>query len=252
MLNTSTDRRSASRRAIAAVAALFFCIALPAASLRAGQTSPLPLKGSVYDPSGGVLPDVELTLEGANNTAVTTRTDASGHFEFPSIAPGRYVLNASLAGFTKLRYDIELRTAKDWDRVITLQVGDLRETIMVQAQRLPNTGAAAPTKQPLRVGGNIRVPMKVHDVKPVYPPSMVAAGREGVVPIEAIVGRDGTVSTARVLSAQVHPDFAAAALEAVRQWRFTPTLLNGEPVGSGDDGVGDVQIGGVTVITADG
>ena len=59
---------------------------------------------------------------------------------------------------------------------------------------------------------------------------MRAAGREGVVPIEAVIGRDGTVSMVRVLSAQVHPDFAIAAVDAVRQWRFSPTLLNGAPV----------------------
>ena len=45
-----------------------------------------------------------------------------------------------------------------------------------------------------------------------------------------LIGRDGTVSTVRVLSAQVHPDFAIAAADAVRQWLFTPTLLNGVPV----------------------
>lgn len=45
-----------------------------------------------------------------------------------------------------------------------------------------------------------------------------------------MIGRDGHVASARVLSAQVHPDFAAAALDAVRQWRFTPTLLNGKAV----------------------
>ena len=59
---------------------------------------------------------------------------------------------------------------------------------------------------------------------------MREAGREGVVPIDAIVGRDGTVTSVRVLSAQVHPAFAIAAVDAVRQWRFTPTLLNGTPV----------------------
>lgn len=59
---------------------------------------------------------------------------------------------------------------------------------------------------------------------------MRAAGRDGIVPIEAIIGRDGTVTTVRVLSAQVHPDFAIAAVDAVRQWRFSPTLLNGQPV----------------------
>ena len=64
------------------------------------------------------------------------------------------------------------------------------------------------------------------DVRPL----VRAAGRDGVVPIEAIIGRDGTVNTVRVLTAQVHPDFAIAAVDAVRQWRFSPTLLNGAPV----------------------
>jgi TonB family protein len=229
MLDPNLDRTPASRRAIATVAALIVCIALPSASLRARQTSPLPLEGSVYDPTGAVMPDVELTLEGANETAATTRTDASGRFEFPAIAPGRYVLSASLPGFKTLRYDIELRTSRDWDRAITLQVGDVQETITVEAERLPNADNAA-AKAPLRVGGNIKAPLKVHDVHPTYPDSMRAAGREGVVPIEAMIGRDGHVASARVVSAQVHPDFAAAALDAVRQWQFTPTLLNGKPV----------------------
>jgi protein TonB len=59
---------------------------------------------------------------------------------------------------------------------------------------------------------------------------MREAGLEGVVPLEAIIGRDGTVQSLRVVSAQVHPDFARAAIDAVRQWRFDPTLLNGKPV----------------------
>jgi protein TonB len=51
-----------------------------------------------------------------------------------------------------------------------------------------------------------------------------------VVPIDALIGADGSVVFARVLSASVHPDFADAAVQAVRQWKFTPTLLNGKPV----------------------
>jgi protein TonB len=68
------------------------------------------------------------------------------------------------------------------------------------------------------------------DVKPVYPEPMRDAGLEGVVPIEAVIGTDGSVTAVRVVSAQVHPDFARAAVAAVRQWQFTPTLLNGTAV----------------------
>jgi TonB family protein len=54
------------------------------------------------------------------------------------------------------------------------------------------------------------------DVRPIYPKTMREAGREGVVPIEAIIGPDGSVASVRVVSADVHPDFAIAAADAVR------------------------------------
>jgi TonB family protein len=185
----------------------------------------------VYDATGGVLPGVQLSLEdGQNKWPVVT--DAAGRFRFPDVQPGRWVLDASLPGFRTLHQEFELRNSRDWDRAITLQVGDVRETITVSESRVaPASQPSQPrAPQPIRVGGNIRVPTKQLDVHPIYPPSMRAAGREGVVPIEAIIDRDGMVSSVRVLSAQVHPDFAIAAVDAVRQWRFTPTLLNGAPV----------------------
>jgi TonB family protein len=232
MLNPGLNRGALSRRAVAITAALLLGVALPTAAFRAAQNAPPQLSGSVYDTSGAVLPAVELTLEDDRQVKTQATTDAAGHFEFPSIQPGRYVLEASLMGFRPLRQQIDLRNARDWDRAITLQVGDVRETISVRERRVAGQRPSSPAQdpQPIRVGGNIRAPRKQHDVRPVYPETMRDAGREGVVPIEAIIGRDGSVLTVRVLSAQVHPDFAIAAVDAVRQWRFAPTLLNGVPV----------------------
>ncbi len=132
-----------------------------------------------------------------------------------------------------LRQPLELRHARDWERAITLQVGDVQETISIRAQRptasRPSAGTSGAPK-PVRVGGNIRPPMKLADVRPVYPTSMRETGQEGQVPLEAIISRDGSVQSLRVLSAQVHPDFVTSALDAVRQWQYSPTLLNGVPV----------------------
>ena len=82
----------------------------------------------------------------------------------------------------------------------------------------------------MRVGGNIKAPAKIFNVNPVYPASMQEAGLEGVVKLDVLIATDGNVASVRVVSAQVHPEFAKAASAAVRQWRFTPTLLNGVPV----------------------
>ncbi|MCC7033508.1 MAG: energy transducer TonB [Acidobacteria bacterium] len=81
---------------------------------------------------------------------------------------------------------------------------------------------------PVPVGGNIRPPTKVRDVPPVYPAIAQAARVQGIVILEATIGVDGVVQSARVLRSI--PLLDDAALAAVRQWRYTPTLLNGTPV----------------------
>jgi TonB family protein len=81
---------------------------------------------------------------------------------------------------------------------------------------------------PVRVGGNIKPPTKIRDVRPVYPPEAQDAKVQGVVIIEATVDGTGRVREARVLRSI--PMLDDAALAAVRQWEFTPTLLNGVPV----------------------
>jgi len=97
----------------------------------------------------------------------------------------------------------------------------------------PFIGFAEPFEQsaarltPVRVGGNIRTPTKVRDVKPVYPPEALTARVQGVVIIEAVIGPDGSVENARVL--RPVPMLSEAALAAVSQWRFTPTEVNGTP-----------------------
>ncbi len=70
--------------------------------------------------------------------------------------------------------------------------------------------------------------MKTKHVAPVYPPVAQSAAVQGVVIIEMIIGGDGKVQDARVLRSI--PLLDQAALDSVKQWEFTPTLLNGSPV----------------------
>ncbi len=81
---------------------------------------------------------------------------------------------------------------------------------------------------PVRVGGQVKPPRKLQDAAPVYPPLARASKMAGTVIVEAVIGKDGHVDQAKVLRGQ--PLLDDAALDAVRKWVYTPTLLNGEPV----------------------
>jgi TonB family protein len=78
---------------------------------------------------------------------------------------------------------------------------------------------------PLRVGGSIPVPAKIKDADAVYPPIARAAGVTGAVIIEAVIDTDGRVRDARVLRSI--PLLDEAALNAVKEWQYTPTILQG-------------------------
>jgi len=80
----------------------------------------------------------------------------------------------------------------------------------------------------VRVGGNIRMPTKIRDVKPVYPPEAQEARVQGVVILEIVLDEAGKVADARVLRSI--PLLDQAALDAARQWEFSTTTLNGSPV----------------------
>jgi periplasmic protein TonB len=93
-------------------------------------------------------------------------------------------------------------------------------------------GTVAPPKPrptgPIRVGGNVQAARIVNRVQPVYPPLARQTRISGTVRLHAIISKDGTIQQLEVISG--HPLLQQAALDAVRQWRYQPTLLNGEPV----------------------
>jgi TonB family protein len=95
---------------------------------------------------------------------------------------------------------------------------------------VPAAPAPAKTAEPtrLRVGGQVRSPMMAFRVPPQYPDAAKAARVSGVVILELVIGTDGSVSETTILRSI--PLLDQAALDAVRQWRYEPTLLNGVPV----------------------
>ena len=230
MLNDTLARTRPTRRTLALVFAVIVGVTLTTASFRANeQAGPLPLTGTVYDVTGAVLPAVALTLDDAAGVQLTATTDRNGRFDFGMVAAGRYQVGSKLPGFMSLAQDVRLESARQWDLALTIPVGTLQETITVRDQRPANVAARA-ERAPVRIGGNIRPPRKLVDVRPVYPQAMRDAGLEGTVSLTALIDVDGRVASVRVIGSPAHPDLGKAAADAVRQWQFSPTLLNGESV----------------------
>jgi len=82
--------------------------------------------------------------------------------------------------------------------------------------------------RPVRQGGNVQAANLINEVKPVYPPLARITRIQGVVILEAVINKEGRIDSLRVVSG--HPILTQAAMDAVKQWKYRPTILNGEAV----------------------
>jgi protein TonB len=97
---------------------------------------------------------------------------------------------------------------------------------MVAAVAPPPPKPAAPTR--VKQGGNVTAASILNQTRPVYPALARQARIQGNVVLHAIIDKDGKVAQLEVISG--HPLLVQSALDAVKQWRYKPTLLNGDPV----------------------
>ncbi len=101
-------------------------------------------------------------------------------------------------------------------------------TIIAMTAEPPPPKAKPQTIQRIRRGGEVEAARLIYGPKPGYPQLAKMARIQGTVRLEALIATDGTIKGLRVISG--HPLLVKAALEAVEQWRYQPTLLNGQPV----------------------
>ena len=211
------------------------------------QAGPGTIAGVLYDQLGGLLPGVMVTLvQQTDGARYDTTTDRNGAFRFTLLPPGDYDLNTSLPGFATVTNRIRIDAGTQLARSITLPLGTLQETVSVTGPGGPVVGTSAAPRRAVQtqsapwprtffsggIGGQIRVPIKIAHVSPMYPSTLQNAS--GIVLLEARVGIDGFLSDIRDVtgsrSTPAHEAFLASAIDAVRQWEFTPTLLNNVPV----------------------
>ena len=114
------------------------------------------------------------------------------------------------------------------------QTGEVAFNIVQGGGSVASVSMAAPTTpatpgvKRITIGGNVQQAKLVSQARPVYPPLAKQARISGVVHLQAVIAKDGTVMDLKVISG--HPLLIPAALEAVKTWVYQTTLLNGEPV----------------------
>ncbi len=194
-----------------------------AALLTSAGLSASTISGTVSDPSGAALPDVHVLISnpdtGMKHEAVT---GAGGGFTFDGDAAGQYILRLDKPGFVSIFREFDLKADSKIDRDFTMvneggpQVAD-------------KDNASQGESKAVRVRGEVAQSNLTTKVQPIYPAEAKAARVQGTVEIEATISKDGVPVELRVISSP-SDDLSQSALEAVRQWRYRPTLLNGNPI----------------------
>jgi TonB family protein len=256
MLDTSIDRHPLTRGRRAGIATLAFVALLPLAAVTAAQAPLHTLHGTIVDPTGRVLPNVTVALANDDTAArFEVQSNENGRYAFVGLLGASYTLKTTLRGFQPLTASVAV--SSDRELPLRLSVGTLQETITItssgdapppvdaaavdmgrareaerraraserQAKAVATCAAAPPT----HVGGNILPPWKIRHANPHYPEQAKAAGLGGTVTMQAVIDATGAVRDVRDVKGP-SPDLESAAVEAVRAWQFTPTLLNCEAI----------------------
>ena len=185
-----------------------------------------------------------LMTDAATGAVRTGKTAADGRFAFFSLPAAQYSVTVSQPGWATVRHDLTLEDGQQADRMFEMRMGIVSQGVTVTAPG-PRGGDAAPAPNatpraqvlspPLRMrlcdanGRNcLSAPVKLLNVPPVYPPEALERGAQGVVILETAIGTSGAVTDARVLRA-IDPALNAAAMEAVKQWEFSPAMLDDMP-----------------------
>ena len=196
------------------------------------------MSGTVLDSMNRRIAGVTLSLVSVEDKKKRqTKTDKQGRFEFKELPNGKYALDVRQMGFRNDQTVVEI-TGADLQRTVTMRLGGLEETIKVSgrtarggSQKFPQPDSVKRAGEPCvdsGEGGAIRPPFKLLHVAPGYPPLMLDSRVEGTVVLTGQLGSDGAPQN---LTATGEPNagLTAAAMDAARQFRFSPLLLNCVP-----------------------
>ena len=236
MLNPSINRGHLSAKAKFLIPLLAVCLLVPLAAVRLpAENLSGKVSGSIHDPSGtGVANATIIMSNHAANTIDMTTSDRDGNFSFKALPAGEYELQVVKPGFEAYRIaEVALQSGHDFSQAILLQLGSVTERLQVTPDNSEKPTVAVTTSgkpSRLRIGGSVEAAKITTKIQPVYPESAKSAGISGTVVLHAVIGMDGRPLALHVMNSQIDPDLARSAVEAVSQWGYQPTLLNGDPI----------------------
>ncbi len=226
LLDPGRKRERLRRSVCLASAAAILAAILPFAAVHAQQSGQTPsLAGTVRDPSGAVVPFALVLLKNNTSHQEAARANAAGEYKL-SVPAGSYMLEVHAPGFAEFQKAIVLPA--DSLTNISLYLGQVSESLEVVGKAPVPEAIGTPRR--IRVGGNVQATKLLSSAKPVYPRGAEAAGIEGTVLLRAVISTGGDLLGLSVVNASADADLAKAAMDAVQQWHYQPTLLNGEPV----------------------
>lgn len=137
---------------------------------------------------------------------------------------GQFGLGTVLAGGRGVPRDPQ--AALDWYRKAAAQGLDLAKSALQQLAQ--DDIASVSAEPPQRINNLVTQATLIAQVKPSFPPAARAARVSGSVTLQAVISRTGRIKSIKVMKGD--PVFNEAAMEAVRQWRYTPQMLGGQPI----------------------
>jgi TonB family protein len=185
------------------------------------------ISGSLFDTTGVAIPDAKLVLHSADTSAdLDTTSGPDGKFSFGDLSAGQYILRVEKPGFNDLLREFTVKQDSNIERGLVMQVKGVEEK--------PQADSSSHMAQPfapdrIRVKGDVAEANLIRKVQPVYPAAAKAAHVQGTVLLQMIILKDGTPGEITVTSSPSN-DLSQASIDAVRQWRYRPILLNGQPV----------------------
>jgi GWxTD domain-containing protein len=195
------------------------------------------IAGIVMDKTGAVIAHAKVS---ATNTEtgnqVARETDGAGSYSIAPLPAGNYNVQVAAPGFSRqLQKNVQVIASAKVGLNLRLRVGESTMTLTVKGTPLPPT--TTPEEQvpdntakpggPQHVSAGAVMGMIISRPDPVYPPEARAAHIQGEVVLHALISKDGVTENVYAISGP--PELIGCSIDAVRQWKYKPYLLDGEP-----------------------